>query len=98
MWQRGEKNKCFRFSSPREVSGKYSIVKDEDSAHLARSQIAHRYHHGIPEWKRMTQSKKSKGQFNQSFNTIPRKKEKGQAGVVTVESPANAFEEIKKFP
>lgn len=44
-------------SSPREVSGKYSIVKDEDSAHLACGQIAHRYHHGIPEWKRMTQSK-----------------------------------------
>lgn len=36
------------FSSPREVSGQYPIVEDEDSAHLAHGQIAHSCHHGIP--------------------------------------------------
>lgn len=36
------------FSLPGEVSGQYSIVKDEDSAHLAHCQVAHSRHHGIP--------------------------------------------------
>lgn len=36
------------FPLPGEVSGQNSIVIDEDSAHLARGQVAHSRHHGIP--------------------------------------------------
>lgn len=46
-----------RFSLPGEVSGKYSILKDEDSTHLAHCQIAHGRHHGIPECGGMKKAK-----------------------------------------